>query len=353
MKRLFLRGLPVLGLLGALGALLVISGIVPIKASSRHWAITAWFLDFAKQRSVWTHSLGVKAPDLSDPRLVMMGAGHYEGGCRFCHGAPGAGQPRIVLHMTPFPPELPARIERYDDGELFSLVRHGVKFTGMPAWPAPSRDDEVWAVVAFLRKLPELDRAGYRQLVLEPAPSAEHAPPLVIARCARCHGADGLGRDGGAFPRLAFQRPEYLRSALKAYAGGARQSGIMQPIAAELGERDVHLIVDWYAGRPPPPALAGPGSERGAEIAERGIPERRVPACKRCHGPSETPHHAGYPRLSSQFPEYLEQQLGLFARNARGGGPYVELMHKAVEHALEPHEVREVSRHFAVQSSPE
>jgi cytochrome c553 len=354
MKRLVWRAMPLLALLGALGALLVISGIVPIKASSRHWAITAWFLQFAKQRSVWTHSLGVKAPDLSEPRLVMMGAGHYEGGCRFCHGAPGSGQPRIVLQMTPYPPELSSSVERYDDGELFSIVRHGIKFTGMPAWPAPSRDDEVWAVVAFLRKLPELDRAAYRELVLaDDVPATDGAPPIVGARCARCHGADGLGREGGAFPRLAAQRPEYLRSALEAYASGSRHSGIMQPIAAELAGPELRAIVDWYAGRPPPRAVTASGSQRGAEIAERGILERRVPACKRCHGPSETEHHPGHPRLSSQYPEYLEQQLRLFNRGARGGGPYAKLMQAAVDHALQPGEIREVARHYAAQSAAE
>src|SRR5688572_19158225 len=46
------------------GFLFVASGIMPIKASSGHWAITAWFLNFAMRRSVVTHSFGVKAPNL-------------------------------------------------------------------------------------------------------------------------------------------------------------------------------------------------------------------------------------------------------------------------------------------------
>ena len=59
-------------------ALVVVSGVVPIKASSGHWAITAAFLDFAKTRSVATHSLGIAAPPLDDEALVLRGAGHYE-----------------------------------------------------------------------------------------------------------------------------------------------------------------------------------------------------------------------------------------------------------------------------------
>ena len=42
----------VLAIAGLFGGLFVmISGIVPIKASSGHWPITAAFLDFAKRRS--------------------------------------------------------------------------------------------------------------------------------------------------------------------------------------------------------------------------------------------------------------------------------------------------------------
>ena len=41
------------------------------------------------QRSVATHTLGVKPPPLADPALVLKGAGHYETGCRPCHGGPG------------------------------------------------------------------------------------------------------------------------------------------------------------------------------------------------------------------------------------------------------------------------
>ncbi|RPH76501.1 MAG: hypothetical protein EHM88_19525, partial [Candidatus Rokuibacteriota bacterium] len=45
--------------LAAAGFLVVASGIVSIKASAGHWAITEWFLSFAMQRSVATHALAV------------------------------------------------------------------------------------------------------------------------------------------------------------------------------------------------------------------------------------------------------------------------------------------------------
>ncbi|MFN2428348.1 MAG: cytochrome c, partial [Candidatus Binatia bacterium] len=73
-------------------------------------------------------------------------------------------QPRIAAAMTPKPPDLRTVALTFDPEELFYIVKHGIKFTGMPAWPALERDDEVWAVVAFLRMLPTLDPGEYLEL---------------------------------------------------------------------------------------------------------------------------------------------------------------------------------------------
>lgn len=62
---------------GFIGVVVLISGVMPIKASSGHWRVTRWFLDFAMQRSVATHSVTIEAPLLSDPMLVQKGAGAY------------------------------------------------------------------------------------------------------------------------------------------------------------------------------------------------------------------------------------------------------------------------------------
>jgi hypothetical protein len=45
------------------------------------------------------------------------------------------------------------------DGEIFYIIKNGVRFTGMPAWgdPESSTDDESnWKLVHFIRHLPKL-----------------------------------------------------------------------------------------------------------------------------------------------------------------------------------------------------
>lgn len=349
------------------GFLLAASGVIPIKASSGHWAVTRWLLQFSKQRSVSTNSLAVDAPPLDEARLVLKGAGAYETNCLACHGSPSLPAPRVARGMTPQPPYLPPVLSKYEDAEVFYIVKHGIKFTGMPAWPAQGRDDEVWAMVAFLRALPRLDAGGYERLVRgeaaasgEVEPMPEMAGPQIVPRaigvsCARCHGADGAGRGAGAFPKLAGQSPEYLSLSLEAYARSGRHSGVMEPHAAGLGVEEMREIALYYASlpKPPPPTPSQemlPAIQRGEDIARRGIPTRRVPSCVSCHGPAAAPRNPVYPDLTGQYADYLVLQLELFKQQQRGGTAYAHLM-RTVAANLTPEQMRDVALYYASLSS--
>jgi cytochrome c553 len=345
-KRWLRIGAAVAAVAAAGGFLVAASGIVPLAASSGHWAITYWVLEFGKRRSIATHTLGLELPSLDEPWLLLKGAGHYHDGCRPCHGAPALPTPRIAGAMTPPPADLLERVEVYDPKELFYIVKHGIKFTGMPAWPAQERDDEVLAVVAFLRALPRLDAESYRSLVHGDGPAQDAVTPLaglaatleppdeVAASCSRCHGATGHGRGNAAFPKLAGQKAEYLFQAMSAYASSQRNSGIMEPIAAGLDEAQWRELADYYAAlpgeiSPETEAEAAIATiERGRDITLAGIPEKDVPSCNDCHGPEGPRRNAAYPLLAGQYADYLVTQLEQFAAGRRGGSDYAHLMQR-------------------------
>lgn len=352
--------------LGAVGGLLVVlSGLVPIRASAGHWAITEWFLQLTMRRSVSTQSLAVEELALDDPWLVLKGAGHYESGCRPCHGSPERQPPEVAQSMLPPPPYLSTRVERWDPEELFYMVKHGIKFTGMPAWPSQVRDDEVHAMVAFLRAMPELDAEQYHRLVHgeatpEPAAVPLHGvlePPQLADRCARCHGPDGCGRELPAFPRIAGQPREYLLGAMRAYARDERQSGIMLPIAAALRDDELEALAGFYAALPRCRAperevgLDEAAVARGEAIARDGIPEPRVPSCRDCHGPTAHDRNPMYPELAGQHVEYLVLQLELLAAGQRGGSAYAHLMDE-VAPRLTREQMRDVAAYYASLALP-
>lgn len=356
--------LAVLAAAVAFGGLAVAaSGIIPLRASAGHWAVTNWLLHFAMERSVVTHSLLIDAPRLDDQARVIRGASHYELGCRPCHGTVLGRTPRTPQAMLPPPPYLPPRLSRWTPEQLFYIVKHGVKFTGMPAWPAAGRDDEVWDVVAFLQALPQLDADAYRALAVG-APDASGADGLAALpraapgrgdrlerirdACAPCHGLDGAGR-GGAFPVLAGQRAEYMTRALRAYRDGRRHSGIMEQVAAGLSDSDGADAARYYAGLPrlARDAASSPASiARGRALAARGVRSRRVPACIECHGPSTAPKNPAYPILAGQPAAYLRQQLLLLQQGRRGGSEYVHLM-QPIARRLRAEETADLAAYFS------
>jgi cytochrome c553 len=348
----------------ALGGLLFAwSGVYSVAASAGHWPMVSWFLQFTMRNSVETHAMALDPPPLDDPALVERGAGHYETGCLPCHGAPGAPSNRIPNHMLPEPPYLPAHIDSWTPEELFWIVKHGLKYTGMPAWPAQERDDEVWAVTAFLRRLPGLAPEEYAALAEgagAPVPAGGDPPipeqpgqlftmsdAALIGACVRCHGVEGVGRPSGAFPRLDIQAAEYIYRALDEYASGARPSGIMQPVAAALGEDDMRRLAHHYAV-PAARSAENRGQpdvglvELGRRIATAGVTDRQIAPCQACHGLQEGPQNALFPSLAGQYADYTILQLRLWKQGKHCGGAFSEIMEPIVA-AMTDEEMRAVA----------
>src|SRR5215831_9343628 len=133
----------------ALGAsTLIYAGIYNVATTEPHWPVTAWLLETARTRSVKVHAAGIQVPPgLDDPAKVLVGVEHYAAHCAVCHGAPGVPKGDIAAGLYPQPPNLAKTVPRYTPAELFWIVKHGIKMTGMPAWSDHS-DDELWATVA-------------------------------------------------------------------------------------------------------------------------------------------------------------------------------------------------------------
>lgn len=346
MRRWILRAVFVGGALAVVGALAMSSGLVSLSARAGHWAVTEWVLAYAKNRSVATHALGVEVPvELHDPGLIVRGAGHYETGCRWCHGVPGEPMPRVARAMLPPPTHLPSFVIDEPAAQVYRVVHDGIKFTGMPGWPAKGRGDEVWPVVAFVKAMPGMTAQTYWRLVdggAMASAAAADAPAVVVRACARCHGSDGLGRLAGAFPRLAGQREAYLVAAMRAYAEGARPSGMMQPVAQATSEAEWVAAARYYAGLDGM-GPAGEASTLGAQIVREGSVADHIPSCQDCHGPTSHARNPAFPLLAGQDARYLRDQLRLFRDKVRGGSPYAELMEAVRAHELSDAQIEAVS----------
>jgi len=303
---------------------LPLSGLLDTGARPGDNALVDWYRQTAARQSIALRSAFTTVPPLDDPAMILRGAGHFELVCANCHGSPAAPPEQIAHDLSPSPPEL-----NYwrPDARLFETIRNGIRHTAMPAWPTALRDDEVWDMVAFVRRLPTMDADTYRAL------AHGNAEP---GSCAACHGENGEGR-GGAIPRLDIQNPEFLVQALQAFRDRSRESGTMMAVARQLSDDNIEELANTYGKSL---VLEPSGTELGAKIANEGIPERDIPACQSCHG---GPSRPDFPRLAGQARAYLLTQLELFQRlGAERGGRYAHIMAEVVEDKLEegPHRLR-------------
>jgi mono/diheme cytochrome c family protein len=147
------------------GAVLVYSGAYYVGADQPHWSLTSWLLNQARDRSIWAHASGVVVPaGLDDPAKIVAGVTHYAEHCAICHGAPGVERSDLAEGLYPRPPNLADAARLYTLRELFWIVKHGIRMTGMPAWGDHS-DDELWATVGFVEKLSGMTDQEYAKLV--------------------------------------------------------------------------------------------------------------------------------------------------------------------------------------------
>jgi cytochrome c553 len=141
--------------------------------------------------------------------------------------------------------------------------------------------------------------------------------------CAACHGLDGNSTaDPTLYPRIAGQSERYIATQLALFKSGHRANAIMQPFAAALSAQDMRDIGAYYATQKSGAGIAddtviaqGPNQglkfyEVGQKLYRSGDPQRGVPACMACHGPTGAGNPGpAYPHVGGQQAWYSKRRL--------------------------------------------
>ena len=94
--------------------------------------------------------------------VITEGMAHYADHCATCHANDGSGKTEMGQGLYPRAPDmrLPPT-QDLSDGELFYVIEHGIRFTGMPGWGtgAAAGEQASWQLVHFMRHLPTLTPA--------------------------------------------------------------------------------------------------------------------------------------------------------------------------------------------------
>jgi len=98
-----------------------------------------------------------KNPFSPNESLFKEAREHFADHCASCHGNDGSGHTALGMGLSPQAPDMRLlATQSKSDGELYSIIHNGIRFSGMPAWGAEGKDDDSWKLVLFIRHLPQL-----------------------------------------------------------------------------------------------------------------------------------------------------------------------------------------------------
>ena len=142
-------------------------GIYNIAATEPHWGITSSFIGILRDRSIAVRSEDIRALNMDDAKLKEAGVPHFHETCRLCHEAPGYRRAEFAESLYPLPPSMTSGSiqQTLSDAEIYWIVKHGIKLTGMPAFGPTHDEKELWRIVAIVDKIPRMSPEQYRQMV--------------------------------------------------------------------------------------------------------------------------------------------------------------------------------------------
>ena len=110
------------------------SGLFDVAASTKVAPVLHWLLETTRERAIERRAEGIEVPELSAQQRVADGARAFDEMCAGCHGAPGRQPFTGAQDMNPAPPDLAKVAGHQSPAELFWVIKHGIRMTGMPAW---------------------------------------------------------------------------------------------------------------------------------------------------------------------------------------------------------------------------
>jgi mono/diheme cytochrome c family protein len=93
----------------------------------------------------------VRDPGPADPASIERGARLFATACATCHGRTGDGGGPRAPGLSPSPADLTFHVPLHSDGEIFRSISEGVHGTAMPVWREQLTEQQLWALVSFLR----------------------------------------------------------------------------------------------------------------------------------------------------------------------------------------------------------
>lgn len=174
---------------------------------------------------------------------------------------------------------------------------------------------------------------------------------FVALNCGACHGDKGVSSQT-LIPSLAGMDVAVIYKQLDDYRNDKRLWGVMNGVAKALTDKDRADVAAYLAsfdGLPRYDGVAMPEAGRSLRQGDptlrlvfAGDPQRGIPACSACHGPSG--RKLGAPVLVGQHPEYIERQLFAFGQGMRRND--INRQMRVIAGKLTADEIHSIARYY-------
>jgi mono/diheme cytochrome c family protein len=155
-KKILLGAVLTLALLSASALAALKLGLMPVNADGNHSRFEARVMPAVLHAAVARHASRETNPVALSEDNLKSGAATYKAMCVRCHNTP-QGNPSVYgQSFYPPAPQLSGAMANYTESQLFWIIKHGIRNTGMPAWGSMLSDDEIWEIVNLLKNSQDL-----------------------------------------------------------------------------------------------------------------------------------------------------------------------------------------------------
>lgn len=123
----------------------------------RAWSIGALLLGvivFGYNSTDRTPTTDIANPLPNTTATLAQGQQLFAQNCAICHGAGGKGDGPFAPNLKPRPVDLTgSHLLTHTDGDLYWWVSHGITGTGMPSFTGTLTDQDIWALIRYVRSL--------------------------------------------------------------------------------------------------------------------------------------------------------------------------------------------------------
>ena len=121
---------------------------------------SAWknhFAEVSTHASIERSAVAIRIPQTASDQNLISGGKLYMNGCAGCHGHPTKARNLSRAYFVP-PLRFALAQTQYTESEVYWIVKHGIRRTGMSAYGPFYSDEDVWDLAAFVKQIRNLSQ---------------------------------------------------------------------------------------------------------------------------------------------------------------------------------------------------